>query len=85
MVEPTTTGFFATSSEVLASGASLGHASPAGTCLSGPKQRNRHSYREADGDTQKCEDKDHMLPQEVLDLLQAVLGGERHSLQPDSS
>lgn len=48
-------------------------------------QRNRHSYREADGDAQEHGDKVHVLLQEVLDLSQAVLGGERHPLQHSSS
>lgn len=48
-------------------------------------QRNRHSYREADGDTQERGDEVHVLLQEVVDLPQAVLGGDRHPLQHGSS
>ena len=48
-------------------------------------RRNRHSYREANGDTQEHGDEVHVLLEEVLDLLQAVLGGQRHLLQHGSS
>lgn len=36
--------------------------------------KNRHCYREANGNAQEWEDKVHVLLQKVLDLLQAILG-----------
>lgn len=46
-------------------GAYLGYKSPVGSGA----RRNRHSYREADGDAQERGDKAHVLLQEAMYLL----------------
>lgn len=82
VVESTTTCFsaagFQNDQKISASEGYFGTHPPHWVLALGVKmQRNRHSYHEGNGDTQERGDEVQVLLQEVLDLSQAVLGGEK--------